>query len=333
MRIIPDQCYAVAMPVASLRHRAIVLVALVPIASSAACSSDPDSSTAATSTDDAITVAAAFYPLEEVASRVGGDAVEVVGLTPAGTGPHDLELTSDRAAALEESDVVVYIGGGFQPSVERALESLDDDVTLIDVLDVVDVLPVTPQLEGTVGEVDGEVLDGDIDPHVWVDPVRMIPIAEAIAAALDDRAADGPFTANAAAFAEEMTQLDAEFAAALPDCESRTLVTSHRAFEYLAQAHDLDQVSIAGISPDAEPDPQSLAAVAERARQDGVTTIFFEEQVPQELVDVVASEIGADTSALDPIETITQDRLDDGVTYAGIQRENLAALAAGLRCT
>jgi zinc transport system substrate-binding protein len=66
-------------------------------------------------------VVASFYPLAEAASRVGGDLVSVLNLTPPGVEPHDLELAPDDIEAIANADVIVYLGGGFQPAVEDAL--------------------------------------------------------------------------------------------------------------------------------------------------------------------------------------------------------------------
>jgi zinc transport system substrate-binding protein len=202
-------------------------------------------------------------------------------------------------------------------------------------LEAVTLLPITPQLAGTEGDVDGEVLEGDTDPHIWVDPANMITMSRVIESTL---AAASPsnsaaFSKNASAYVAKLTALDSEFKLQLETCESRTIVTSHRAFEYLAHHYDLRQIPIAGISPGEEPDPKSLEAVASAAKADGVTTVFFEEQVPSDLSETVAREIGATTDALDPIETIPQDLLDAGTTYISIQRANLLSLVKALRCT
>ena len=304
----------------------------------AACGSDNSSSPPASSSPDgaaALTVAVAFYPVEEMVRGVGGDRVRIVDLTPPGGAPHDLELTPQKVTDLEGADVVFYVGRGFQPSVEKAVAALADTVVKVDLLDTVTLLPVTPQLAGTEGEVDGEVLEGNTDPHIWVDPANMITMTNVVEATLAAAAPSDKdaFSSNASVYEGKLTMLDGEFSAQLKTCESRTIVTSHRAFEYLAHHYDLKQIPIAGISPDEEPDPKSLEAVAAAARADGVTTVFFEEQVPKDLSETVAREIGASTDALDPIETITQDRLDAGTTYITIQEANLASLVKALRCT
>lgn len=317
--------------------RRLVLLGSVALALSviAACGSDDSSDSATPDTTATLTVAVAFYPVEEIVRGVGGDGVQIVDLTPPGGAPHDLELTPQKVTDLEGADLVFYIGRGFQPSVEKALAGLPDNVIKVDLLDTVTLLPVTPQLAGTEGEVDGEVLEGNTDPHIWVDPANMITMTKAVEATLASAAPSekAAFASNASDYVGELTALDGAFTTQLKTCESRTIVTSHRAFEYLANRYDLKQIPIAGISPDEEPDPKSLEAVAAAAKADGVTTVFFEEQVPKDLSETVAREIGATTDALDPIESITQDRLDAGTTYVSIQEANLASLVKGLRCT
>ncbi|MBL8776316.1 MAG: zinc ABC transporter substrate-binding protein [Acidimicrobiales bacterium] len=317
----------------ALRPAMIVLA----LAVSASCaSSEEDAGDSEVGADrEQVQAAAAFYPLAEALERVGGDRVEVTNLTPPGGGPHDLELTPRQVTDLADVDLVLYLSGGFQPQVEDAVGGLGDDVTVVDGLEGIDLLPAADQLQGTQGEADGEVLADGSDPHVWVDPLLQAQIAEDAHAALVDLDPDGAadFDAGLAAYQDELNTLDADYRAGLADCDSRVIVTSHRAFEYLARRHDLVQIAIAGITPDDDPDPRTLEAVADAARENDVQVIFFEEQVPPDLAETVADEIGASTDALDPVESITQDRLDDGATYDTIMRENLDSLTEGLGCS
>jgi zinc transport system substrate-binding protein len=93
-----------------------------------ACSSDATGSDGA-SGGNRMQVTAAFYPLQYVAERIGGDAVEVTSLTPPGGEPHDLELTPQDLATLQESDLVVHLSG-FQPAVDEAIAQTPDVVTV-----------------------------------------------------------------------------------------------------------------------------------------------------------------------------------------------------------
>ena len=280
-------------------------------------------------------VAASFYPLAEIVQAIGGDQVEVLNLTPVGVGPHDLELKPQDLENLEKAALVVYLGKGFQPLVEKAATQLPASVVRLDVLDAVKLLGVDPVIEGVVGETDGEVLAGDVDPHIWVDPVRFAEMAKAVEVAMTKARPDSAemFAANLLTYTKTLTDLDSEFAAGLKTCESRAIVTSHRAFGYLSNRYVLKQLPIAGISPDEEPNPKSLEAVAAAAKKENVTVIFFESLVPKALADTVAKEIGATTDSLNPIEGLTQEELDAGTSYVSLQQANLAALRNGLRCS
>ena len=140
------------------------------------------------------------------------------------------------------------------------------------------------------------------------------------------------YAANADEYLTDLRGLDSEYRESLAECQSRVIVTSHRAFGYLADTYGLRQIPIAGISPDVEPDPRTLEAIAAEAKAEGITTIFLESIAPPDLAETIAREIGAELDLLDPIEGLTQDQLDAGETYASIMRDNLQRLEAGLGC-
>lgn len=314
----------------------ILAVGLAVAALAAAgCGSSDDGASATTTAGTPLQVAAAFYPIEEAARAVGGDRVEVTDLTPPGGEPHDLELTTDAVASLEGSDVVLYLGDGFQPSVEKAVANLPAGAERVDLLEGLVLRTNDPAIPGVVGEPDqGELADRK-DPHVWVDPRNFETLVTKVRDALvkADPAGTATYDANADAYLAKVRALDNQFASGLASCKGKVLVTSHAAFGYLADRYGLVQAPIAGISPEEEPDPKSLAATAAYAKEHGVRTVYFETLVPKALAQTVADEIGAKTDALDPVEGIPQDQLDAGQTYLTIQADNLKRLESGLGCT
>jgi zinc transport system substrate-binding protein len=258
---------------------------------------------------DRVTVVAAVYPLAYVAERVGGARVDVVDVTPPGVEPHDLELDPGQVDDVQAADVVLYVGGGFQPAVERA--AADGDGEAVDVLEAVD---------ATGG-----------DPHVWLDPARMEDLAEAVAgtmAAADPAGAVG-YRDRAAALVEELRSLDAEIRDGLAGCRQRLLVTTHDAFGYLADRYGLEQAPLAGLAPEAEADPDRLAELSDLVRERGVTTVFTEELASPALAETLAAETGATTAVLSPLEGLAGDVDGD---YLSVMHDNLAALRAGLDC-
>lgn len=270
-----------------------------------------------------VRVVAAFYPLQYVLERVGGDAVTVTGLTAPGVEPHHLELTPKQVAGLGEADLVVVLDG-FQPAVDDAVGQEAADRML-------DVAQVAPLEQGFAPIEEGELQEDErgADPHVWLDPRRLADIGDALADRLaevdpDDASA---YRDRAAGLRSDLTALDAEFRAGLRRCARKELVTSHNAFGYLARAYGLDQIGITGLTPEEEPSPRRLAEVVDLARARHVTTIFFEDLVSPKVAESLAREVGARAAVLSPLESPP----DDG-DYITAMQTNLAALRSALGC-
>ncbi len=170
---------------------------------------------------------------------------------------------------------------------------------------------------------DGSEAGLTADPHVWLDPILFAQVATKIGTALDR-----PSTALVA----DLRTLDREYRQGLRDCKRHEIVTSHAAFGYLAKRYGLEQVSITGLTPEAEPTPQQLAHVIQIVRRTHATTVFFETLLSPRLADTVAREVGARTTVLDPIEGLTPAEQKHGDNYLTLMRRNLAALRKALAC-
>jgi zinc transport system substrate-binding protein len=250
-------------------------------------------------------VAASFYPLAFAAEELGGNRVDVINLTPPGTEPHDLEPTPSDVRELKSADLVLLLGHGFQPQLEDAAGNGDEVVELLD----------TPGLN--------RFENGD--PHVWLDPARYELIARRIA---DELGA----AASVEDFAARLKALDSDYTRGLANCARHDIVTSHDAFGYVAQRYGLNQIPITGLSPEAEPSPKDLSRVVDLVRSTHATTVFSETLVSPRIAKAVASETGARTAVLNPIEGLEPSEAKSGEDYFSLMRSNLAALRGALGC-
>jgi zinc transport system substrate-binding protein len=276
-----------------------------------------------------ITVVASFYPLAEWAAAVGGDRVAVRNLTPAGGEPHDFEPTPADLRLLREADLVLTLGAGFQPAVDRALVARSRRPIRFVAARGLDLRqPAAPTDEHGHGP------DLAYDPHVWLDPVlaRQIVLSVAGALAQADPAGRALYEAGAQAYAAKLDALDARYRRTLDTCAQRALVTSHAAFGYLAARYGLEQAAIRGISPEAEPTPRRLAALVNFVRERGVKYIFTETTVSPKVAETLARETGAKTLVLHTLEALSDQEIAQGKSYLGLMEENLGALATGLEC-
>ncbi|AXT85465.1 zinc ABC transporter substrate-binding protein [Aeromicrobium sp. A1-2] len=282
---------------------------------------------------DTTEVIASFYPFAYVAEQVGGSFVDVSNLTSPGVEPHDLELKPKQVAAVQEADLVVY-EQHFQAAVDEAIDQAGRSSE--GTLDIAKTLTLKPAQDGADedGHDDGHDHDeADEDPHTWLDPRNMITVTEAVEqklAAIDPDHASA-YAANAARFTAELTALDQNFEAGLKSCRTDTIVTSHAAFQYLADRYGLTQVPIAGIDPSNEPSPSQLADITRLVRAQNITTIFTEELVSPAIADTIAAETGARTATLDPIEGLSDATKDE--TYLTLMRKNLQTLRKANSCS
>jgi len=266
-------------------------------------------------------VATSFYPLEYITQRITGDRADVTSLTPPGAEPHDLELTPKDVASLNDAAFVVYLGG-FQPAVDDAISSGSGTEGVINVAEAA-------KLDRTVAE-EGE---NGTDPHFWLDPQRLSAVAGLIEQRLaaNEQSGAAVYKANLTKLQADLATLDGEFRTGLASCANKDLVTSHQAFGYLAEHYGLTQVGISGLSPEQEPDPATLARVTDFVRTNKVRTIYYETLISPAIARTVASETGARTAVLDPIEGVTDQ--SQGDDYFAIMRSNLKALQEGQPCS
>jgi zinc transport system substrate-binding protein len=277
-------------------------------------------------------VVASFYPYAFVAEQVGGAHVQVDNLTSPGVEPHDVELKPKQVGAVQAADLVVF-QHGFQGAVDDAVEQAD--LPGDDVLDVAKIVRLEEShAEGPPEEHSEDSHEEEThDPHVWLDPTTMITVAHEVekrlAEADPDHASD--FAANVQRLERELSRLDTAFSDGLKTCRTRTIVTSHAAFHYLAERYRLTQVPIAGIDPTNEPTPSQLADISSLVKREGITTIFAEELVSPAIAETVAQETGAQTATLDPIEGLGDNGGDE--TYLTLMRRNLDAIRTANGCT
>ncbi len=270
-----------------------------------------------------IQVAASFYPLYFFSQQIGGDKVDVVNITPAGAEPHDYELTAQDIAQIENSKLLVLNGGGLEAWGSDIKQNLSSKNTVI----------ITAG-EGLTNQQVMEEGKNIIDPHIWQSPPLAKEMVDKITNGFIqiDPANKDYYQTNAIALKTKLDDLDKQYKQGLASCAQKNIITSHAAFGYLATAYKLHQVPITGLSPDAEPSPQQLADIVKFAKANNVKYIFFESLVSPKLSDTIATEVGAKTMVLDPIEGISPEDTAKGENYFTKMQDNLANLKIALQC-
>lgn len=170
---------------------------------------------------------------------------------------------------------------------------------------------------------------------MWLDFGNDRTIVERLAVTLGeiDPARAAAYSESASAYDKELGELDRLYAEGLRSCPDRVLLLAgHEAFGYLARRYHLEQVSLSGLSPDAEPTPRAVVAVVEMARKRRLRSVFREAGESPKLAELLAGEIPAEVFVLSTGANISRQELASGTTFLDLMRKNLISLRQGLGC-
>ncbi|OBZ08127.1 metal ABC transporter solute-binding protein, Zn/Mn family [Bacillus sp. FJAT-26390] len=295
-----------------------------------------DSSAAANKAEkNQVSVVTSFYPLYFLASEIGGEHIKAVNLIAAGVEPHDWTPKSRDLDTASKARLFLYHGAGLEGWVDGFLKGLSKDSAVV-TKEISDGITL---IEGTEEEHEEEHADeaghdhGSIDPHTWVSPKSALKLAENVKNSLieADSANQADYEKNYAALKTKLEAIDADYSAKLAQVANKNIVTSHQAFGYLARDYGLKQISIMGLSPDAEPRAQDLLDIAKYVKANNVKYIFFEELVSDQLAKTLASEADVETMVLNPLEGLTPEQDKKGETYLTLMERNLQNLVQALQ--
>ncbi|WP_026689346.1 metal ABC transporter solute-binding protein, Zn/Mn family [Alteribacter aurantiacus] len=173
---------------------------------------------------------------------------------------------------------------------------------------------------------------GDEDPHVWLDPVRAIELAENIKLALIELRpeAEEDFRANFEGLEEELLELDEEFQTMADEKSQDTIIVSHAGYGYWENRYGIKQVGISGISPSNEPSIQQVQETINFAEENNINHVMFEQNIPTNIAETVREQVGAEDLWLHNLEALTEEDIENGEDYFSLMRRNIEVLETAL---
>lgn len=271
---------------------------------------------------EGLSIVTSFYPIYAITKAVSGDLNDV-RMIQSSAGIHSFEPSVNDVAAIYDADLFIYHShtleswaGDLDPNLQNSdVAVFEASQTLT--LDRVQGLEDIPVSEG----IDPATL---YDPHTWTDPYLASEEALMIAKELGriDPKNASYYTNNAKHFQKEAEQLGNEYQEKFKKVTSKTFVTQHTAFHYLAKRFGLNQLGISGISPEQEPSPRQLTEIQDFIQTYGIKTIFTEDNVNPKIAQVIADATGAKVKKLSPLESV----LNNNKTYLENLRLNLEIL-------
>lgn len=316
------------------RSRTLLTAALALSLVVAACGDDTDAG------GEGVVVAATTTILGDIASNVVGDAGVVEVIMPIGADPHDFQASSRQVATMEGADLVVANGLDLEEGLLDVLASLEaDGVPIFHGADVVDTIEGGhdhDDHEGDEGHDDHEGEEGpeseDLDPHIWMDPIRMAAVARALGVELESANPGLGFVERAEAYATDLEDLATEIDGQLAGIENRHLVTNHSALTYFADRFGFVVVAtvIPGLSTQGDASSADLAELVEIIEDEGVVAIFADNTDPSALAAAVAAEVGFEVTVVKLFTGSLGDAGSGAATYIEMMQTNARLIADAL---
>lgn len=295
---------------------------------------------ATTSTEDEkIKVFTTLFPIEDFTKRIGGDHVEVKSILPPGSDPHTYEPTTKTMISIAEADAFIYNGLGMETYAEDIADSIQRNkvkmvkaASGIETIEHSDNHHINDEHNKEHSEENGHD-HGDMDPHVWLDPIKAITIAENIKEALIqlNPSAKKDFEDNFQKLERDLKQLDRDFVSLVTSKEDPEMIVSHAAYGYWEERYNISQIAIAGLSPSNEPSQKTLEEIIYKAKEKGLTYVLFEQNVTPKVAKSLQHEIGAEALRLHNLSVLTNKDLTRDEDYFSLMYKNLNTLDQALK--
>ena len=272
-------------------------------------------------------IVTSFYPIYAMVKEISGDLNDV-RMIQSSSGIHSFEPSANDIAAIYDADVFVYHSHTLESwagSLDLSLQN--SKVKVIEASEGMTLERVSGLEDMQAGDgIDEKTL---YDPHTWLDPEKVAEETQIIADKLSelDNANKDTYQKNAQSYSNKAHNLTNKYKPIFEKASQKTFVTQHTAFSYLAKRFGLNQLGIAGISPDQEPSPRQLTEIQEFVKTYKVKTIFTESNASSKVANTLVKSTGVSLKTLNPLEADPQN----DKSYLENLEENLAVLAQELK--
>ncbi|GGC83306.1 metal ABC transporter substrate-binding protein [Vreelandella lutescens] len=267
-----------------------------------------------------INIAVTFSVLGDLVKKVAGDDAKVTVLTPVNAEVHEWELTPDNFAALEDADIVFYNGYQLEQWMRQVEATVSDNVPMVAVAEA----SGYPTQSIVTGE-----MEGDVDPHLWMDPRAASAYVQAIANTLEDRLPHQADTIQhrASELEAQLHDLYVELQEALEVIpqERRVLLSSEAAFLYFADTYRFEHDGIWGTNAETEGSPRQLMRVIDRINERQPAALFWESTISDRHVTSIARDTGLPVAGPLYVDSLSEPD-GEAADYFAMQRHNVALL-------
>ncbi|WP_018933091.1 metal ABC transporter solute-binding protein, Zn/Mn family [Gracilibacillus lacisalsi] len=326
------------------------------------CNAEEDSqATQQESENDTLQIYSTLYPLAYFTEEIGGEFVEVETILPPGSDPHNFEPTSKMMVDIAEADMFLYNGANLETYAGQIEEALvGEDVLMLEAAEGVSLVEHVHNHEDEEHSHEEEEHSheeehaheeehsheedtneeeaahdhdhGDVDPHLWLDPIRAIELARNIKEGLIELNPENEetFEANFSDLEERLIALDEEFHQQLESAPNNEILVTHAAYGYWEQSYGIEQIAITGLSSSEEPSQKQLERILDRVENNNIEYLLFEQNVEPKVAEVIQAETNVESLQLHNLSILTDEDIENDETYFSLMERNLDVLTEAL---
>ncbi len=264
-------------------------------------------------------IAVSIFPVASLVEQLTSDWAEVATLLPPGSSPHSAGMSPDQVRAVSRAKLLVVVGMGLDPWAEKAAAASGDKAP-----------PILRFADLIAGATSGAGAP-PANNHLWLDPVLAKQFVAALAVKLEVQFPDHAAETRAAAeqLASDLTKLDQEYRDGLAAVPQKELITFHNAFDLIAERYHLKilvRLTDIELEPGAEVTPDKFREAIDAVHQYGLKVLYCEPEFPDQAVQALHRETGAEVLMLDPEGS---PAVGGYHTYQEMMRANLRTLVRG----
>ncbi|MDC0260678.1 zinc ABC transporter substrate-binding protein [Synechococcus sp. AH-551-N17] len=272
-----------------------------------------------------LNVVTTFLPITLFTEAVAGECATVTSLIPPNLGPHDFQATPADISALSNASVLVKNGLGMEYFLDKLITSANNNS--LQVVDTSRGVAVIRSDDDQDEAKQGVQEYGEVNPHIWLDPLRAVQQVENIRDGLvkaDPDCADG-YTKRAAAYASQLKGLNTTIATQLKPFRGQTFIAFHDFAPYFAERYGLKADFVVDV-PEMNPTPEDLQRVSKKVQQSQLKALLSEPQEGDRSFNALALDLGVKVVTFDPLETGSEQASKQPDTYFKVMDKNVVSL-------
>lgn len=231
--------------------------------------------------DGKITVFVSIPPQKFLVERVGGDLVNVQVMLKPGYSPETYDPAPRQITLLSKAEIYFRIGVPFEDHWMDVIAAQNKEMLVT----------------GCCG-----AESRNREPHVWTNPDKVRIIAGQIRDTLMARDPENSsvYDAGYQSLVHELDDMDREIRVILSGRKTDYFIVSHDAWKQYAEHYGLKELALESFGR--EKGPKGLASLVDKAKHEGIRTIFVQLQHPSRTAYTLADEIDAKVVVIDPLE-------------------------------